>query len=79
MCNFNKSLDEFGLIENFRYSAKVWAEMTLKCLLSHIWAHFFGHISAIFWPIGLKLFMVTKETIIYRLSMTMRIHGFDAF
>ena len=35
----------------------------------HIWASFFDHYSAIFWPIGLKLFMVTQETIILRLVM----------
>ena len=28
---------------------------------------FFGYYSAIFWPIGLKFFVGTQETIIYRL------------
>ena len=38
---------------------------------------FFGHNSAMFRSIGLKFFMVTQETTIYRLVV--RNHVFDAF
>ena len=37
----------------------------------HIWAYVFGHNSAIFEPIGLKLFVGAQETIIYRLLRKM--------
>ena len=38
---------------------------------------FFRHNSAIFWPIRLKFFLGTQETIIYRFAM--RNHDLDAF
>ena len=41
------------------------------------WACVFGQNSAIFWPIGLKLFMGTQEIIIYRLVI--RTNDFDVF
>ena len=44
-------------------------QKSLKCQLFHIWAYVFGHNSAIFWPIGLNLFMATQKTIIYRVSI----------
>ena len=37
---------------------------------------FFGHNSAIFYPISLNFFMLTQETIIYRLVI--RNYDFDA-
>ena len=43
-----------------------------------IYGHtFFGHTSAIFCPIGLKIFLVTQEIIIYRLAMVN--HDLDTF
>ena len=46
--------------------------------LFHIWACvFIRHNAAIIRPIGLKFFMVTQETTIYRLVV--RNHVFDAF
>ena len=35
----------------------------------------FGHNSAIFWPIGLKFFVRTRETIIYRLLVRNQCNG----
>ena len=44
----------------------------------YIYGHtFFGHNSAILWPIGLKCFLGAQETIIYR--WVMRNHDLDTF
>ena len=44
--------------------AKLWPKMARMPIFGHAC---FGHNSAIFWPIGLKILMVTQKTIIYRL------------
>ena len=63
-----------GFLEIFWSSTlrfELWAKTALKIpIIPYIWAYsFFCYNPAIFWPIRLKFFMGTQETIIYRLVM----------